>query len=78
MRHHISELYFALLPVPLMASTIFGTATGFNYGLDNKNPIDSFSGMIGYTSLGMITGIIYPVSFPLLAGYTLFRPTKPE
>jgi len=46
--------------------------------LNNKKPIDSFSGMVGYTSLGMITGITYPISFPLLAGYALFRPTKPE
>lgn len=78
MRHHMTELYFALLPLPLMTSSIFGIATGFNYGLNNRKPIDSFSGMIGYTSLGMITGIIYPISFPLLAGYALFLPTKQE
>jgi len=29
MRHRMTELYFALLPTPLMASSIFGMATGF-------------------------------------------------
>ena len=78
MRHHMTEIYFALLPIPLMASSIFGIATGFNYGFNSKKPIESFSGMVGYTSLGMITGLMYPISFPLLAGYALFLPKKQE
>jgi len=68
------ELYFAILPIPFMTSSIFGIANGMNYAFDNKcNSIEKFSGMIGFTSIGMITGIIYPISFPILAGYILFK-----
>jgi hypothetical protein len=66
----------------MIISSIFGIACGFEHGLNNqrkdKNPLQSFSGMVGYTSLGMITGLIYPISFPVLAGYTLYQREKQE
>ena len=37
------------------------------------NSTDMFCTCIGYTSIGIITGITYPVSFPLLAGYVLYK-----
>jgi hypothetical protein len=70
------ELYYVLLPIPLITSSIFGIANGFGYGFDKKDKTEAFIGMVGYTSIGMITGITYPISFPLLAGYTLFQKQK--
>jgi hypothetical protein len=29
--------------------------------------------IIGFTSIGMITGITYPISFLILAGHTLYK-----
>jgi hypothetical protein len=53
---------------------MFGIINGVHYSIvDKKDAFDSFSGMVGYSSLGMITGITYPISFPLLAGYTLLK-----
>lgn len=68
------ELYFAILPLPLVTSSIFGIISGIDYGLENKcNNFQKFSGMVGLTSIGMITGITYPISFPIFAGYMLFK-----
>ena len=48
--------------------TIYSTIVGINVGLSidtripcNK-PFDTYSHFIGYTSLGIITGITYPIS----------------
>ena len=74
---HYKELYSALLPIPFMTSSIFGIINGINYGYDKKcNNFEAFSGMIGFTGLGMITGITYPISFPILTGYILFKIEK--
>lgn len=76
MINNYKQLYFAFLPITLTTSFMFGIINGIGYGMDNKDRIESFLGMIGYTSLGMITGIMYPISFPLLEGYTLFKKRK--
>jgi len=68
------ELYFALLPLPLVTSSVCGMVNGFNYGCDKKcNNFKAFSGMIGLSSIGIITGILYPISFPILAGYMFIK-----
>jgi len=75
------QLYFAVLQFPMMISSIFGVVCGMEHGSNtgkNKNPLQTFSGMVGYTSLGMITGLLYPISFPMLAGYTLYQREKQE
>ena len=75
------QLYFAVLPFPMIISSAFGVACGMEHGFNhnkNKNQLQTFSGMVGYTSLGMITGLLYPISFPMLAGYTLLQREKQE
>jgi len=81
MRHHIKELYFGCLPIFFIPSSIFGIANGLAIGLEEgvdrkKDRFASFCDTIGYTSIGMITGLTYPVSFPLLAGYILLQKRK--
>jgi hypothetical protein len=80
MRHHIKELYFRCLPIFFIPSSSLGIANGLVIGLEGverkKDRFASFCDTIGYTSIGMITGITYPVSFPLLAGYILLQKRK--
>ena len=79
--YRYTQLYAAVLPFPLIISSAFGVACGMEHGFNhnkNKNPLQTFSGMVGYTSLGMITGLLYPISFPMLAGYTLLQREKQE
>jgi len=75
---YYKNLYLAILPIPFTLSSMFGIIIGVNHGLDKKNHFDSFSGMIGFSSLGMITGITYPISFPILAGYILLKKIKED
>jgi len=70
---YYKNTYYAILPIPLYIGSMFGIMVGINYGFDNKNHFNSFLGMIGFSSLGIITGLTYPISFPILAGYILFK-----
>ena len=71
------DIYFDLLPPFVTCSTLLGFITGLSANLNgNKNSLnkfDIFANAIGYTSLGIITGFLFPVSFPLLTGYVLFK-----
>lgn len=40
---------------------------------DGTKSSRSFEKNIGYLSIGLITGILYPVSFPLFAGRLLYN-----
>jgi hypothetical protein len=43
------------------------------------NEITTYSNLIGYTTtVGMITGVTYPISFPLLAYYTFYKNMSQE
>ena len=70
---NFKEIYFAFLPITLTTSSLTGICLGIGYGREKKEPFESFSTMIGFTSIGMITGITYPISFPLLTVYTLLK-----
>jgi hypothetical protein len=54
---------------------VYSTWTGIDTGSDanKRNPdassIDMYATTIGYTSLGMITGLTYPISYPLFGCY---------
>jgi hypothetical protein len=51
-----------------------GFATGMHATITNHTtPIEMFTNWVGYTSIGIFTGITYPVSFPLLAGYVIYK-----
>ena len=61
------------LPIVLLPTCTIGIFNGMRVGLNRRDPIDSFCQIIGYSSLGLITGIIYPISLPVLAGYVLIQ-----
>ena len=73
MFRNFKEIYFGLLPIVFIPTSFFGMMNGIRFGLERKEPLTSFCETIGYTSIGMITGITYPISFPLLAVYVLTK-----
>jgi hypothetical protein len=76
MRHHLKEIYFDLLPIAFITGSAFGIANGMRFGFEKEDPIDAFCQTVGHTSIGIITGITYPISFPFLAGYVLLQKKK--
>lgn len=72
------NIYIELLPVFVPYSTLLGFISGLTYsdGSGRAKPIDFFTNAIGYTSIGLITGIAFPISYPLLAGYVLYKNSK--
>jgi hypothetical protein len=78
------ELYIKILPIPAIYSTLAGIDFGieqYRHNINKKNKddkcnlsnIDIYSNLIGYTSIGIITGITYPISFPLFGCYVLYK-----
>ena len=59
--------------------TIYSTIVGINVGLSidtripYSKPFDKYSHLIGYTSLGIITGLTYPISYPAFGYYVLCK-----
>ena len=71
--YKFKHIYIELSTVLIPTTTFLGIVTGiFSNDRDTK-PIDSFINIIGYSSIGAITGITYPVSYPLLGGYVLYK-----
>jgi len=68
-------MYTKLLPVMIIPSTVVGFITGIhlNTTKTTHSSFDIFSNWIGYTSLGIMTGFTYPLSFPMLAGYVVYK-----
>ena len=66
-------MYTKLLPIMVIPSTVIGFCTGIHANSKTNTSFDMFSNWIGYTSIGIITGIMYPVSFPMLAGYVMYK-----
>ncbi len=69
---YIMNYYKQLLPIMVIPSSAIGFVTGIHSTTKNSS-MEMFSNWVGYTSIGMIVGITYPVSFPLLAGYVVYK-----
>ena len=68
------RLYLSGLMVSLPCSTLFGFSAGVNDVVTSKsqsNGLNKFIRVTGLTSVGVFTGITYPVTFPLLAFNTI-------
>jgi hypothetical protein len=66
-------LYITGLPVVTVFSTVIGINTGFlvNDRQPDTAPGERYANIIGYTGIGFLTGVTYPLSFPLLGAYVL-------
>jgi len=70
------KLYLEFLPTFFTTSLLFGGLSGVSSMCDSKNPFDVFTNLTGYLSIGAITGITFPISYPLLGGYVLYKHVK--
>ena len=66
------QFYNDWLPVFVTTSTVVGVFTGLCTATHYRTK-DIFPIIMGYSSLGLITGITFPISFPLLGGYVLYK-----
>jgi len=69
------DLYITTRPLMTAYSTIVGIEAGITVNQLNSQDksIDRYSTMIGYTSIGIVTGLMYPISYPLFGCYILYK-----
>ena len=67
-----------MMPNMVIFSATAGLLTGIyanginkNNKIENEMVINVYTKLIGYTSLGILTGVTYPISFPLFTYYAL-------
>ena len=71
----LKNIYYNILVITLPTTTTIGFIYGMKENINNnKNNIKLlyFTNIVGYTSIGITTGLFYPVSYPLL-GYSLYK-----
>ena len=69
------RIYIHTMPIITLYSTFLGIDAGVNINkrIPNTTPFDTYSNLIGYTSLGIITGLTYPISYPAFGCYVLYK-----
>ena len=67
----LKSLYFESLPLFVTATTGIGFLAGL-ISCDFKTN-NFFTQVVGYTSIGLITGLTYPISCPLIGGYVFYK-----
>lgn len=68
------QVYSELLPLIVPSTTIIGLFSGMHTSFSEERlPLILFTNTVGFTSVGMITGILFPISFPILGGYVMYR-----
>uniref|UniRef100_A0A6C0D2W3 Uncharacterized protein n=1 Tax=viral metagenome TaxID=1070528 RepID=A0A6C0D2W3_9ZZZZ len=72
--HKIISVYSEWLPPFLVYSVFSSYITGLN--VKSSGPNETFEHLISYTTLGLAFGFLYPVSYPLCTGYTLYKKLK--
>ena len=70
----LKNIYCEMLPAIIIPCCTFGMFTGMT--ITRTREIDHFINTIGFTTIGMITGLTFPISFPLLGGYVLYTHIK--
>jgi hypothetical protein len=73
--HTYKLLYFDLFPIFVPTTLLVGFFSNLTNYNSNKQltQIESFSKTIGYTSIVVLTGITYPISYPLMGCYFLYK-----
>lgn len=69
------EIYYDYLPLYFSCTTLLGCLLGSGSIMSRScfRPMDCFLMIIGYSGIGMITGITYPISYPLIGCYILYK-----
>ena len=73
--HRYKPIYLDFLDIVLPYTTLVGFMTGISAPSRDK-PFDLFTNIIGYTSIGIISGFTYPISYPIIGGYILYKHNK--
>ena len=73
-KHYISFLPF-VLPVCITYGTFVGATYDIQCGI-KKNSFPFVANTIYYTGLGILSGLLYPITFPMFAGYYIYRLSK--
>ena len=70
-----AALYIKLIPAMTFYSTVIAIDAGLNLNKrkPDENDFIKYTNVIGYTSLGIITGITYGISYPLFGCHVLRR-----
>ena len=68
-------IYFELLSVFVPTTTMLGLITGLSYVASPQpsRPLDLFANMIGHATIGITTGLLYPISYPIIGVYVLYK-----
>ena len=82
--HFLSKIHYGTFLLGILPfTTLFGLGMGMtknyedtDYVAHKKRTITHYTNVIGYTSIGFITGILYPITIPVYAGYTLYQIAK--
>ena len=79
-KHVYYNIYCSVLPVIILPTTMVGIMTGINSSLHDMSKTTShihfFTNTIGFTAIGIITGILFPISFPMLGTYVIYTHTQ--
>ena len=70
---NLIKLYTHTMPILTLYSTLLSIDLGFskNRMIPETTTFDKYSNIIGYTSLGIMTGLTYPISYPAFGLYVL-------
>lgn len=81
----LKNIYLHNLPYFVTVSTIMGVFTGLAYtsSITTKTTMDTAINLTKFTGLGLISGFVYPLSFPVFGGYLVqtcyrFRKSKTQ
>ena len=70
---YYKHIYIELLPIFVPTTTFIGFIGGLVYQQPAVKPLDYFINTIGHTTIGIITGLTYPISYPLIGAYVLCK-----
>ncbi len=77
-----TQMYIDGLYPFIFFSSFLGFFNGLTVYMDgmfaHKTNNDFFINMVGHTSIGIMTGICYPITYPLLGYYVLHKKLKIE
>jgi len=75
----ILGFYIDVAPLTVLFTTTCGAMISINNETNTNekhSPQEMFINIIGLTSTGLLTGLLFPISFPLLSAYVMKKQIK--